>query len=95
MVIDEIDIGGIPVMETKDNPPVPTDGYAPESFEITGQRVKTKSRNGHVVGRFSCIQTGQDTFEVVDISGWQPPSIAVFKETFQSPIAKANDHAPV
>jgi hypothetical protein len=58
VIIDKIDIDCIARFESKDDPPIPADRYAPKTLQVAGKRVKTKAWGNHVFRGFGRIQTG-------------------------------------
>ena len=72
MVIDQINIVSIAFMESEDDAPVRSDGYAPKALKITFQGVEMKTGQVHVFRLSGKVQDGQNILDLLEVIGRMP-----------------------
>ena len=92
MIIEEIDIEGIAVLETENDPSVAADRDAPEALEIAAQAMQTHALDVHVVNRNGGIQAEEQAGYLIDQIGPQLASVIVLEQSPEPAMANAPEH---
>jgi hypothetical protein len=86
VVVRKVDIKGIALVEAEDDPPVPGDGDAPKSLEVTLQRVEVPAgKQPHVTRLLGRIEGGEHVRDLFDLAGGNAAAVVVFKQALQPP----------
>lgn len=95
MVIFVIHNVSITTGKTECQAPIAADFHRPDSFAFAFQLVQCKTRQIHVLGRFSLIQVGQDQAQPIRMlclnSRFAPGAI----KPFQAFVCETPDHARI
>ncbi len=91
MIVDEIDVPGHPVFESKNNPPVGSNGHRPEAFEIALQGMKMKRWQVERVDRFRHVQNGENLPDLADMFRTDASRIVVLEQLSQALVPKTLD----
>jgi hypothetical protein len=77
MVINQIDVGHVAFLETKNDPPVGPDGDAPEAGEVAPERMQSEPRKVHVLRPRRAVQKREDTGDLIDVLCIQSAPVVV------------------
>jgi hypothetical protein len=92
MIVDKIDIEGVALVETKNNPPVTADRDAPETFKIATQPVQAEARDVHIVDGPGGVQTAQQEDDLLHQIGSQFAAIVVLEQSLETAMSNVADH---
>ena len=67
MVVHQIDIVGLSVLEAEDHAPIGAHADRPEPFQITFERVQSKTRQVQCLDRKGVIECEQDILQLIDV----------------------------
>ncbi len=77
MIVEQIDIEGIAILKTEDQPPIAANCNAPKALEIALQRVQPPA---WVSSIFCCIERRQKSSKLVNLVGGQATPFIIMKE---------------
>lgn len=92
MVVDQINIDDINVIETKNDPPVPGNGHAPEALQAAGERVQPQAGEIDVPWHSRRIQSGENSGYLLPKGCVNLRRVVTLVEAFQSAMPKTADH---
>ena len=84
MVIDQVDIGGVPARHAEHDAPIRAHRDGPKPFPIALKRVQAKARQVHIVGRFGAVQDEQNILGLLDQVGTDAFPIPILEKPLQS-----------
>lgn len=67
VIVDQIHIVGVALLEPKHDAPVTRHRYGPDPFKLALERVKPEAGKSHVANRRGLIETGKNTFDLVQV----------------------------
>jgi len=80
MVVDQVQIEGVPVLETEDEAPVAADGQAPEILELTFQLMQPVAwKSTQVPDRVGCVDLMQEAPQPLDKAGPNASGVIVLE----------------
>lgn len=92
MIVDQIDIAGVPALETEDDAPVTRYCHGPVPGEIASQPMQSVAGQAHV-GWFRCfLKTGKNSLDLIHMIRLYPPSVSSLEKELKAFVAEANDH---
>jgi hypothetical protein len=92
MVIDQIDVGGLPTRDAEHDAPIRAHCDGPKAFQIALERVQAKARQVHIVGRFGAVQDEKNILGFLDQVGTNAFPIPVLEKPLQSLVPKILYH---
>jgi hypothetical protein len=85
MIVDQIEIERVAVLEAKNQPPIASDGNAPEAFKIALERVQPPTGHHiHFLNGFGRIQGGQNILDLVHLISRKPAALSVSNSRFSA-----------
>jgi hypothetical protein len=92
VVINQIDIEYIPVLKTKNDPPVGPHGDRPKTSKIASQRMKPKTRQIQIADLIRRVQKAEDIFNPAGMPRVDAPAVIMLKQAFKAFVAKTDNH---
>ena len=92
MVVQIVDIHGVPVLEAKSHPPVARDRYRVPSPQAASERVQPETGDIHAIRTSASIERGEDTQEFGDVPLGNPRGSATLVEFLQTAMPERPDH---
>jgi len=92
MVIEQIDIGGVALLEAKNDPPVGANGDAPIAGEVASQRVQPPARQIKVARLRRLVETRQHARDLVGVLNIHLAAVVIFIEASKASMTKPPDH---
>jgi hypothetical protein len=69
VIIDIIDINGVPVVEAERDSPIPGDRYSPIAREISLERMQSEAGNVHIIRPTAEVQHGKNIAKLFNMRG--------------------------
>src|SRR4030095_7554237 len=92
VIVNQIHIAHITVIEPENNPPVARDSDAPESPQVTPQRMQPVTRQIDSFRGLRHIEQTKSRFNLIDQGRINPASVTAFVQPLQSSVAEALNH---
>ena len=92
MIVHKIDVEGVAVLETEDDPPVGTDRDGPMSIQVTLEGMQVKRVNVQVLRPFGRVECGEDEADSGGIAGGNLSGVILLIEPLQSSMPKTSNH---
>lgn len=92
MIVDQIDIGGVALLESENDPPIRPHRNRPETFQVAFERMQAEARKIHVIGRFCPVQDEKDVFDFLRQIGADALALAILEQPFQPLVPETPDH---
>src|SRR5262245_16173732 len=92
VVIDQVDAGGLAVLETKDDAPVGAHDYGPQTLQVAFQAMQSKAWPVHGVDGRSSIEGGEYHGNALDHIRRQPAWVILLVEPPQAFVPDTFDH---
>jgi hypothetical protein len=92
VVVNQINLAGLPTLKPEDHAPVRPHRHTPEVLPIALESVQPKSRKVHIRGSWRAVKDGEDVLDLLDVVRTYPFSVAVLEESFQAFVPEALNH---
>jgi len=92
VVVDQFDVQGVAVHESKDDAPIGADCDRPESAEISFQCMQSEARQPQFLGGRGHIEQGQDPNNGINQIRPNSPAFTVFIKPIQRATLQIPDH---
>jgi len=92
MIINQLNIKGVAILESENDPPVGTNGNRLESFAVTFEFMQPIAGKVEGLRRFRGIERGQNIFNSVDEVSPDVAAVALLEKPFSAPVLEAPDH---
>jgi hypothetical protein len=93
MVIDQIDVGGLPTRDAEHDAPIRAHCDGPKAFQIALERVQAKAGQVHIVGRFGAVQDEKNILDFLDQVGTDAFPIPILEKPLQSLVPEILYHS--
>jgi hypothetical protein len=92
MIIYQLNIKGVTIHESENDPLVGTNSNCSESFAVAFELVQAIAGKVEGLRRFRGIERGQDIFDSVDEVCPDLTAVATLEKSLQPPVLKAPNH---
>ena len=92
VVVNKLNVQGVAVLESENNPPVRADGHCPVPLEIAFERMQAIPWEVKSLGRRHGVKNGEDSFNRLHKIGADSAPVALIVEPFQASMLKAPNH---
>ena len=77
MVVNQINVRGVPIVEPEDDSPVSRDCYCPETGSVAAKAVQPVAREIYTLCISCGVQPGQNVCDLVDVIRRDAPPVSV------------------
>jgi hypothetical protein len=88
-----MDVRDVRAFKAKDDPPIAGNRNAPETAQVSGERMQPQTRKIHIRWFASLIQIAQDSANLGSIRRMDARRIVTLMQQLQSAVPEAADHA--
>jgi hypothetical protein len=93
VVVNQINIAGAAVAESKNDAPVARHGDGPETGKVSLERMQPKARQVHVADLGRLVETRQDALDLSDMVRIQPTAVSLLEQKPEALMPPADDHS--
>jgi hypothetical protein len=92
VIILQVNVNGILTVEPKSDAPVPRDAHRVGALPVAFERVETKARKIHGLRLYGCIQSVEQTNDLLHVVTIKPARDVVSEELLQPLVPELSNH---
>ena len=92
MIVHKINVTRVAVFKTEDHTVIGPDSHGMESLHAALERVKAEAGEIHVLRRSGTAEDGENVFDLLNVIGADPLTVAVLEKAFQALVPETLYH---